>query len=282
MSDLTVRRLLIDLDTPIERHWNGGDAFRSAFFNALSMSFPVGEQFFIDSVRAGVRSMAPAAQARFAQELQGFVGQEATHRHLHARFNRHLASLGYANEWEPRIRRRLARLEGVDLRHGVAITAATEHFTALLAAHQHRCPGVLEGAQPRLQALWQWHAAEETEHRSTAFDVYRALGGNEHWRRRWFRFVSLFFSLDVLRQTASILRHDGMLWRWRTWASGARFLFGRDGLVRCSFAMWRAYLRPDFHPSQHDGRAAQAWLREHAQQFAVMGGGEAPSGPAAG
>ena len=53
MTDLVVRRLLIDLETPFARHWNGGDAFRSAFFNALSMSFPLGEQYFMDSVRNG-------------------------------------------------------------------------------------------------------------------------------------------------------------------------------------------------------------------------------------
>ena len=46
MKILPVRRLLIDLQTPFTRDWNGGDAFRSAFFNALSMSFPAGEQFF--------------------------------------------------------------------------------------------------------------------------------------------------------------------------------------------------------------------------------------------
>jgi predicted metal-dependent hydrolase len=44
MTALVVRRLLVDLQTPIVGHWNGGDAFRTAFFNALSMSFPAGEQ----------------------------------------------------------------------------------------------------------------------------------------------------------------------------------------------------------------------------------------------
>ena len=34
MTDLVVRRLLIDLDTPFPGRWNGGDAFRSA---ALSL-----------------------------------------------------------------------------------------------------------------------------------------------------------------------------------------------------------------------------------------------------
>ena len=45
MTELVVRRLLIDLETPFERHWCDGDPFRTALFNALSLSFPVGEQF---------------------------------------------------------------------------------------------------------------------------------------------------------------------------------------------------------------------------------------------
>lgn len=57
MTELVVRRLLIDLETPFARHWCGGDAFRSALFNALSMSFPVGEQFFIDAVRDGHKAL---------------------------------------------------------------------------------------------------------------------------------------------------------------------------------------------------------------------------------
>ena len=97
MTHLTVRRLLIDLKQPFERRWNGGDAFRSAFLNALSMSFPVGEQFFMDSIRKGVSALPLAGRESFAEELQGFVGQEATHRHLHALYNAQLASQGFVN-----------------------------------------------------------------------------------------------------------------------------------------------------------------------------------------
>ena len=63
MTELVVRRLLIDLETAVPRRWAGGDAFVSALFNALSMSFPVGEQFFIDSLRAGVKQL-PGRPAR--------------------------------------------------------------------------------------------------------------------------------------------------------------------------------------------------------------------------
>jgi len=65
MTDLVVRRLLVDMQAPIPRHWCAGDAFRTALFNALSMSFPVGEQFFIDSVRTGVQALLDAERARF-------------------------------------------------------------------------------------------------------------------------------------------------------------------------------------------------------------------------
>jgi len=48
---------------------------------------------------------------------------------------------------------------------------------------------------------------------------------------------------------------DGSLWRWQTWKSAATFLFGKR----------------DFHPSQQDSRASQAWLRENHGKFALVG-----------
>jgi len=234
MSSLVVRRLLIDLDAPFARHWNGGDAFRTAFFNALSMSFPVGEQFFIDSLRSGVKIMPEAQRASFETDVQGFIGQEATHRRIHALFNEQLARQGYVNTWEPRARARIARLNAIaDPRHAVAATAATEHFTAILAEHLLNHPQTLEGAEPRLHTMWLWHASEEAEHRSVAFDVYRALGGSELWLR------------------------------WRTVKSAASFFFGEHGLVRHTFRPWRDYFKPTFHPMQQGGDLAERWLAEN-------------------
>jgi predicted metal-dependent hydrolase len=268
--DLTVRRLLIDLETPFERQWNGGDAFRTAWFNALSMSFPVGEQFFIDAVRDGLKALPEAERERYAAEVQGFVGQEATHRRIHALFNAQLEAQGHLNTWAPRSLTRIARLEGLDPRHAVAVTAATEHITAVFADWMLAHPEAVAGAEPRLQTLWLWHAAEESEHRSTAFDVYRALGGNDLWRLRFMRIVTMHFLTDVFRQTLRNLRHDGALWNWRTWRSGASFLFGREGMLRRIYRPWRAYFAADFHPRQQDATLGEAWLREHPQAYAVV------------
>ena len=74
MTTLTVRRLLIDLEQPVARHWCANDAFLTAWFNALSMSFPVGEQFFLDSVRNGAKALSPDEQAALASRGAGLRG----------------------------------------------------------------------------------------------------------------------------------------------------------------------------------------------------------------
>ena len=271
MTDLVVRKLLVDLSTPFARRWNGGDAFRSAFFNALSMSFPVGEQYFMDSVRAGLKTLPAEKRAKFAAEVQGFVGQEATHRRVHALFNGHLDALGFANTIEKRSLARIKKQAGMDPRIHVAATAATEHFTALFADWLLRHPEALEGAEERLQTMWLWHSAEESEHRSTAFDIYQAMGGGYAWRLRVFRFVSFIFMFDLLRQTVRNLWHDGALFSVSTWRSAAKLLLSKDGMIRGNVGMWRDYLREDFHPEQHDASRSQAWLAENTGHFVPVG-----------
>ncbi|QDL37501.1 metal-dependent hydrolase [Rhodoferax sediminis] len=271
MTDLVVRRLLIDLQTPLPRHWCGGGTFRTAFFNALSMSFPVGEQFFIDSVRNGHKALSAEEQARRQREVQGFIGQEATHRRIHALFNAHLEKQGLVNAWAPRAESRVKLLEGLDPRHPLAITAANEHFTAILAEWLLRHPALFGDAQPRLKTLWLWHSAEESEHKSTAFELYQALGGTQEWRVKWMRRVTFFFLTDTLRQTLNNLRRDGTLWRWATWKDAASFLFGPTGLVRQTFKPWRAYFKPDFHPDQQQSDLSQRWLQANSAQYTVAG-----------
>jgi predicted metal-dependent hydrolase len=255
----------VDLDTPLPPQWNGGDAFRTALFNALSMSFPAGEQFFIDSLRMGLAQLPPAQRALWDDEVRGFIGQEATHRHVHARFNAHLAAQGLVNTWEGRIVARRRLMARADARNWLGVTAATEHLTAVFAEVLLAQPALLAGAEPRLRDLWLWHSAEETEHRSTAFAMYRALGGNERWRLRLFRIVSLYFATDLLRQTARNLWHSGAWKRPATWRSAWVTLFGAHGLVRHAWGPWRRYARADFHPDQTDDHAARLWLAQHGE-----------------
>ena len=281
---LTVRRLQVDLSKGFSRHWNGGDAFRTAFCNAMSMSFPVGEQFFIDAVREGGKRLPDTPDnVDLHAAVRGFIGQEATHRHLHGLYNAHLEKQGLVNHWGPRIVRRLHRarteLYGRSPKahlHELALTAAYEHFTAvfgeLTLAHIDRPGDVLHQAEEPLRTLWRWHAAEESEHKSVAFELYVRLGGNYRWRMRWFAYVAVQFTLDVTRQTLHNLWRDRTLLHPSTWLSALRTLFGRHGVVWRSMGPMAAYCRRDFHPDQQGDMALpQAWLQANQQQWTAVG-----------
>jgi len=52
MSSVSIqpRKVAFDVSS-VPRHWNGGDPVLTRFFDALSVHFPEGERFFIQSVR---------------------------------------------------------------------------------------------------------------------------------------------------------------------------------------------------------------------------------------
>ncbi len=277
MTTLTIRKLNIDLADGFSRHWHGGDAFKSQYYNALSMSFPVGEQYFIDAVRAGAALLPhDAAHQELHDLVRGFIGQEATHRHIHGLYNAQLQKQGLINVWARMASWRIDISRNMHVLNHLALTAAYEHCTAVFADSTLRYASWFDAAEPKMRTLWLWHAAEETEHRAVAFDVYQALGGGTLRRSLWFGYVLLLFSLDAGMQTAVNLWRDNSLFRPRTWWSALTFFFGRDGAaIRCTLPLL-AYFKPGFHPGQQtagetgDDLAGQ-WLASHVDQWRAVG-----------
>jgi uncharacterized protein len=278
---LTIRKLNVDLSHGFERHWHGGDAFRTAYYNALSMSFPEGEQRFIDSVQACAKLLPDEARyALLREQIRDFCAQEATHRHMHAQYNLQLAKQGMVNHWEARIIERYAAAADINPLHHLAVTAAFEHYTAVLAQIMLDRPAMMSSAQPVMQQLWMWHSMEETEHKAVAFDLYQAVSGSYKWRRRWFVYATVMFATDTLRQTANNLWHDGTLFKPSTWWSAAKFFFGRpgtkaqatgNGWLWLSLGHVREYLREDFHPWQQDNRAqASEYAHTHQATWRIV------------
>jgi len=263
MSELIVRKLEIDLSQGFGRHWLGGDAYRTALFNALSMSFPIGEQMFIDSLRA-----IPAEEITdplLAADIRDFIGQEASHRFVHEQYNAHLVRQGFTYIRGPVLAKRIARVGTLPVFVRVAITAALEHYTAMLADGLLRHERWLAGAEPHMRTLWEWHAAEETEHKAVAFDAYQAIRGKafDSYLPRVLTFVhvSVMFWFDTFIQTTHNLHRDGTLWRAATWRSALSTWFGRSGLAWHFLKPSLAYLRPSFHPWQHaNAKLAEQWL----------------------
>ncbi len=270
---LQVRRLRVDLSKGFGRSW-AGDTFRTHYFNALSMSFPLGEQFFIDSVKAGVKKLPASEQPKWEAVVAGFVGQEATHRFLHAQFNAELDAQGLVNRWEGWAARRIELSKDWDVRHPVAITAAYEHFTAVLAKVVLTRPAWLAGAEPELALLWRWHAVEESEHKAVAIDLYRAMGGSERRRVGWFLWAGFLFVVESTAQTVINLHRAGELWKPRTWWQGLRWTFGPGGIVTGTFWPLLRYLKPGFHPDDLETPAeAEAWIGANREAYRIVGEG---------
>ena len=122
-----------DIAQALEGEWLDNNAFLTAVFNGMSITFPAGEKFFIDSVRHFGNDIADPT---LKEHIRGFCGQEGFHRREHQRYNEALcATRGYDLEkLEGKMTKRLAWAQkNLSPLQNLAITVAIEHFTAVLA-----------------------------------------------------------------------------------------------------------------------------------------------------
>lgn len=254
------------------RQWHARGLHASQFFNALSLFFPEGEKFFIDSLR---HYRDRIDDPKLLEDIRGFIGQEAMHGREHRVYNAKLAAAGYdAALLESRA---VALLEfarkNLKPVHRLAATIALEHFTAILADVVLRDERVLEGADPAMAELWRWHALEETEHKAVAYDVYTKVTGGSLRGYLLRSTVMLTTTARFLSQTARthyhLIRQDGRQRDLRGWLALADVLWGRPGVLRQIALPWLDYFRPGFHPWQHDNRARLArWQPGYAAALA--------------
>ncbi|MET1078291.1 MAG: metal-dependent hydrolase [Pseudomonas sp.] len=249
--EIRPRQLDFDLAQPLPRHWHSGDAFKTHLFNAMSVLFPDGERFFIDSVRLHRERIDDPL---LKEQIRGFIGQEAHHSREHLEYSQRLRDLGYDVDYLERgLKRRLAFVQKhLSPQLQLAATCAVEHLTAIMAHALLTDANWLDGADPSLARLWRWHALEETEHKAVAFDVFQVISGSKWLRRRAIIQSTLFFTLDTLKGLTHMLKRDGLLWNWRVWRDGLTWLWGKNGIYRKLVGQYLDFYRSDFHPWQHD------------------------------
>ena len=251
--EINPRNPEFDLEEVLSRDWHNNDPFKTAYSNALSLTFPLGEKYFINSVKPFKdRIKDPKLQ----REVIGFYKQEIVHSNEHQNFNETLCRVrGYdLDELERPLRRRLNWVyDNLSRVRMLAGTVAMEHFTAILADGMLKDPRWLEGVDPAIAPLWRWHAIEETEHKSVAFDVFQRFSGNTKTRRRAMIMSTFFLWKDVFRNMRIMLEKDGNN-SFKVWWKGLNWLFGKPGLMRSILPQYFAFFKKDFHPWQHDNR----------------------------
>lgn len=226
-------------ETPID--WVPNQPFVSYFINEINMILPAGEFWFC---RLYNKVLPQITDEKLKADVQAFIRQEAMHAQAHSSANKE-----YLTERHINIQRNLdlmnfvftkiladrpmgAKLPKVleeqwDL-FRLGIIATVEHMTCVMGKYALYNKYWEElGADPNMLDLVKWHGAEEIEHRSVAFDLYRHLGGS--YLGRYYQSViviALVLGLwvdgaaNILQQDPRFQAHKPAIykpWIWLEW-----------------------------------------------------------------
>lgn len=277
----TVRPLHFALPPERAFDWHALGPHVTAFDNTLSIFFPLGERFFIRAVRAH-QHLVPSTSP-LSNDVTAFISQEAFHTREHESYNDALRPRLPVALLEAVLGAIFWLFERLSSALCLSATVGLEHLTSTLGATLLANEAdTLAACEPHFAALWRWHALEECEHKAVAFDVFElAYGrgvGAYALRMVGFIIAQLIFAVLFVPLFLFAVCRSGALFD----AAGWRALFAHHwagegkGILRRMGAVYRAFFRMSFHPSDHDNHGD---LAREAKRFAAAA---APSVKSAG
>ena len=261
---ITVRKLQFN-PKAIRRHYFANSLVMSHMLTALSSTFPIGEQFFVHSIR-NVRDKVK--DEKLQAQITAFIGQEAMHSKAHAEFNDAWRSDDYhLDRFQAWLARKNEYVKNLHPKIQLAITCAFEHFTALLGGYILRHPEVLATLDEDAVKLWVWHAIEEIEHRAVAFDVYQAVYGDDKIRRMIMRSVTTGFASLTFYSATRLFLQD----KAKSLPKVGGNIFGVYLLGKMFIQLlpeYLSYFKADFHPSEIDyTKIVNYWKERLAEDY---------------
>ncbi|MDC0661107.1 metal-dependent hydrolase [Marinobacter sp. SS21] len=282
-TELTQRKVSFDFgQSPL--HWIPGDPYSSHLISAIHTLLPIPELYFC---RIYNKALPYISDERLREDVKGFIRQEAVHSRAHSvgirdyleRHGMEVATVTQKIEWmcdallgEKPFGRTVPKvLEKRWLVLRLGMIAALEHFTCVLGAYAlSNQAWDRSGADATILDILRWHGAEEVEHRSVAFDVYRHLGGN-YPARYLQQLVALplvfglwsFGGSHLMQQDPVLAAEKPHLYRpyfWRSWYKQARET-GHLPPMSWLLVQSARYFSPWYDPAKEaDTAVAQAYL----------------------
>lgn len=154
----------------------GGCPEKTALLGALSLVAPVFEPFACRVLRAHLELIT---EPKLKMEARAFIGQESHHWKAHERFNNQvLAAQGWdTDNIQADYASAVSKIERtLDSRQLLAVVAAGEHFLYFISMYILD-RDIMDDVHKMPQLLFEWHALEEVEHTSIAFDVHQHVYG---------------------------------------------------------------------------------------------------------
>lgn len=230
----------------------------SAYFEALSIFLTYGEDLVIDTARYHRDFLTDPV---LKQRVTSLIGQEALHSKVHEEWNEILKEHRFPvplyrflaeNVFNYGFKRFPHRLQ-------LSLMAGIEHFTAVLAEFMMKHEDhFFHSEDEKQRGLWMWHMLEEAEHKDIAYDVYQELSGSYPLRISGFALAlfTIWFLVPLGGVAIPFLRKPRNLVSLSFWKDAKRslgLLIGRkNGVYGSTLGHVFDYLRPDFHPNDHD------------------------------
>ena len=251
-QQITPRRIAFQFSSQIPRLWLRNSSIMTHLLNGMNLALPAFEAYMVHTVQGQLRHLHDPA---LRSQAKGLIGQEYNHSQAHQQYNEILRYQNYHFEtylavvnWF--LERLLPRL-GVHLQ--LATIAGFEHLTTSLSeiVLHH---SLMAQAHPVMKNLWEWHAAEELEHKNVAFDLFGAIEGS-YWRRvlggvLGIAIVVTFMTTGMLLLAA---QDPGFL-SFKTLSDLNKLLLTEYQLIPRTVQHIVPYFQPEFHPSQRDDR----------------------------
>ncbi|MEX1363628.1 MAG: metal-dependent hydrolase [Nannocystaceae bacterium] len=244
----------------VPRHWFYGNPLVTHTTNALNILFPAGERFFVRSVKHYLPQISdPVLLAR----VRAFFGQEGSHGHEHERAFEMLEAQGYEIrpwlQWYERTAFELIE-QRAPAKLRLSVTVALEHLTAALA-EVALTQSFLDHADPAMRDLLRWHAAEEIEHRSVAFDVLQQVD-SRYSLRLLGMVVGLACLMGFWRSATAMLLEQEEGYTKADMRRDRKAAIDRGQDRKALMRSVLSYLRPGFHPDDSDtDELAREYLR---------------------
>lgn len=173
-----------------EFKWQG-DKETSFFLDAFSGFLPLGERFFIKTVR---QYQDQIKDPKLQEDVKKFIFQEARHSSQHKKLNEHIKkrnpNIRFIEKFTNFVLFSVAN-KIYSHRYQLATTCALEHLTAEFGKIILRKP-LPKNLDNTYGLVWYWHAIEEIEHKAVAFDVYQTITP-VHWWGYLLRILTMFF-----------------------------------------------------------------------------------------
>ena len=206
MTEITVRKVAFEFPDDVPVIGNPAEISQSLGMVGFSFTLPHLEPYLIRTMRTAVRDVE---DSRLIEDMKHFSSQEGFHFQNHARINDLVCS-----KLRPETAQEMRQIESEmeadyqrfskehSLKWNLAYAEGFEAMTLVMALISFEKG--FEGWDQRWANLYEWHLAEEVEHRTVCFDAYDTLYGDYFYRVRWGYWAQMHFMGYVERFTKCV------------------------------------------------------------------------------